>query len=207
MVMAWASLKLNDFGQAPALSDRRRSCWPASSWSTSTSSTRDHLAHGEGPCAQHVSGDLLHADRPARPAHPRRDGRDGVFPRPGREDVEDEAGAVHQPDRVHRALLALRRSGLDLPVPGVVSCCRPAETAPTTAWPTFRRSGDRMHSDPAAVKKSVRTYLMIGAALLRVHGHHGRGRTRCTSPCRWRSPSRSSSRASRGRWSPPCSCT
>ena len=34
--------------------------------------------------AQHVPGDLLHADRPARAAHRRRDGGDGVFPRPGR---------------------------------------------------------------------------------------------------------------------------
>ena len=39
---------------------------------------------------------------------------------PGREDVEDEPGAVHEPDRVHRPVLALRRPGVDLPVPGVV---------------------------------------------------------------------------------------
>ena len=40
MVMAWASLKLNDFGKHRLYLLAHRSCWPASSSSTSTSSTR-----------------------------------------------------------------------------------------------------------------------------------------------------------------------
>jgi cytochrome c oxidase subunit 3 len=37
---------------------------------------------------------------------------------PGSEDVEDQSRAIHQPHRGRRTLLALRRPGLDLPVPG-----------------------------------------------------------------------------------------
>ena len=50
----------------------------------------------------------------------RRRHRELVFPRAGLEDVGDEQDAVHEPDRSGRALLALCRSGLDLPVPGAV---------------------------------------------------------------------------------------
>ena len=74
--------------------------------------------------AQHVPRDLLHAHGPSRVAHPRRHDRDGLLHRPGREDVEDEPGSVREPDRVHGSLLALRRPGVDLPVPGVVLAVR-----------------------------------------------------------------------------------
>ena len=57
----------------------------------------DHFDARRRPVAQHVPGDLLHADRPARAPHPRRHGRDGVFPRAGREAVEEEPRAVHEP--------------------------------------------------------------------------------------------------------------
>ena len=43
-----------------------------------------------------------------------------VSPAAGLEDVEDEQGAVHEPDRGGRPLLALRRPGVDLPVPGAL---------------------------------------------------------------------------------------
>ena len=40
---------------------------------------------------------------------------------PGAKLLEDESGVVHQPGRELRPVLALRRSGLDLPVPDAVS--------------------------------------------------------------------------------------
>ena len=45
-----------------------------------------------------------------------------------------------------------------------------------------------MHSDPAAIKKSIRSYLMIGAALFVCTVITVAVPTRFTSPCRWRSP-------------------
>src|SRR5262249_42226919 len=105
-----------------------------------------------GAGAQHVPGDLFHAHRPARVAHHRRHDRDAVLARAGREDVADEPGAVHRPDRVHRALLALCRPGVDLPVPGVV-------------FAVGAGVGAHMDSDTGSVKKSIRGYMMVGAAL------------------------------------------
>ena len=40
---------------------------------------------------------------------------------PGAKMWKQEPGAVREPDRIHGAVLALRRPGVDLPVPGVVS--------------------------------------------------------------------------------------
>ena len=124
MVMAWASLKMNDFGKfrlylgltillsfvflvvkyfeylAPP-SRRRRSV------------------------AQHLLRDLLHDHRPAWAAHHRRHHREHVSVGSWREDVENGEGAVHEPHRNRRPLLALRRPGVDLPVPGVVFAVRP----------------------------------------------------------------------------------
>ena len=80
----------------------------------------DHFAHGEGPSHStflaiyftltglhglHILGGMVVM---------------AVLPRAGREAVEDEARAVHEPHRVHGAVLALRRPGVDLPVPGAV---------------------------------------------------------------------------------------
>ena len=89
MVMAWASLKLNDLGKHRLyliLTFVLAGVFLVNKYFEYA----DHFARGEGPVAQHVSGHLLHADRTARAAHHRRDGRDGVFPGPGREAVEDE---------------------------------------------------------------------------------------------------------------------
>ena len=99
MVMAWASLKLNDWGKhrlyliADVRAGRRLP-------RQQVLRVRRPLRARRGAVAQHVPGDLLHADRPARAPHPRRHGRDGVFHRAGREDVEDESGAVREPHRV-----------------------------------------------------------------------------------------------------------
>ena len=70
-------------------------------------------AQRRGPLAQHVLRHLLHDDRPARPAHRRRDDRDGVPARAGREALEEEPGPVCEPHRGDGALLALRRPGVD----------------------------------------------------------------------------------------------
>src|SRR6185436_18968649 len=81
------------------------------------------------------------------------------FHRPWREAGEEEPGTDREPHRVHRPVLALRRPGLDLPVSGVV---------PVVARRSVRLEADRgafMHSDPEAIRKTVRTYWMIGAAL------------------------------------------
>ena len=126
MVMAWASLKMNNWGRHRlflGLTFLLALVFLVNKYFEYA----EHLRQGRGAVAQHVPGDLLHADRPPRAAHRRRHGRDGVFPRSGREDVEDGAGAVREPDRIHGLVLALRRSGVDLPVPGVISVIGPAE--------------------------------------------------------------------------------
>ena len=55
------------------------------------------LRQRRGAVAQHVFRNLLHADRPPRAAHRRRDGRDGVLPRARREAVEEEPRPVLEP--------------------------------------------------------------------------------------------------------------
>ena len=49
MVMAWASLKLNDFRQASPVSDRDRSCSPAIFLVNKYFEYADHFTRGEGP--------------------------------------------------------------------------------------------------------------------------------------------------------------
>ena len=90
---------------------------------------RRALREGRRALAQHVPRDLFHADRPARAAHHRRHRRDGVSGGPGREAVEEEPGAVHEPHREHGALLALRRPGVDFPVSRVCICSRRVSNA------------------------------------------------------------------------------
>src|SRR3954453_17189188 len=100
--------------------------------------------------AQHVSRHLLHADGTAWAAHHRRHRGDAVPPWPGRGPLEEKPRAVREPDRVHGTLLALRRPRVDLPVSRAVSALRSA----------------RMHSDQEAIKKSIRSYMVVGALLL-----------------------------------------
>ena len=71
---------------------------------------------------------LLHDDGIARSAHPRRRDRVSLFPRAGREDVGARSGALHEPDRDRRPLLAFRRSRLDFPFPGFCTSCRRSTT-------------------------------------------------------------------------------
>jgi hypothetical protein len=114
MVMAWASLKLHDWSKHRLY------------LILTVVLALVFLVNKYFEYAAHVSGHLLHADRPARPPHPGRDHRDALFPRTGREAVQAEPRPVHEPHRVHRAVLALRRPGLDFPVPGAVSVVGPA---------------------------------------------------------------------------------
>ena len=72
----------------------------------------------------HVQCAVLHADRTARSARPA--GRPGLLVVPVRRSrhVEDRSRAPHRPDRDLRAVLALRRPGLDLSLPGALSTRR-----------------------------------------------------------------------------------
>ena len=78
MVMAWASLKMNDWGKHRlflSLTLLLSAVFLVNKYFEYA----EHLAQGRRPLAQHVPRDLLHADRPARPAHPRRHGRDAAI--------------------------------------------------------------------------------------------------------------------------------
>ena len=89
MVMAWASLKMNNWGRHRlflGLTFLLALVFLVNKYFEYA----EHIHAGRGR-AQHVPGDLFHAHRPSWIAHPRRDGGDGVFPRAGREDVEDGA--------------------------------------------------------------------------------------------------------------------
>ena len=135
MVMAWASLKMNDWGKHRLylIADVRAGA--ASSSSTSTSSTRTHFAQGEGPWHStflaiyftltglhglHILGGMVVM---------------AVFPRPGREDVEDEPGAVHEPHRVHRACTGTSSTWSGSSCSRCCICCRELSVAciPITA--------------------------------------------------------------------------
>ena len=139
MVMAWASLKMNDFGKHRLYLGADDRCWRRLPGRSSTSSTRDHLAHGEGPSHStffaiyftltglhglHILGGIVVMV---------------YFLGPGAKLWKTNAGAVHQPHRGRRALLALRRPGLDLPVPGVV----PAVAAERSTMHSGRRARGR----------------------------------------------------------------
>ena len=168
MVMAWASLKMNDFGKhrlylgadvrAGARLPREQVLRVRATTST----------HGEGPWHStflaiyftltglhglHILGGMVVM---------------AYFSGPGAKMWKTKPGAVHQPHRDHRALLALRRPGLDLPVPGVVS-----------AVGGERHDGleNAMHSDAAEIKKSIRTYMMVGRGAAGVHGDHRGGQS------------------------------
>ena len=119
MVMAWASLKMNDFGKfrmylgATILLSFVFLVVKYFEYS-------HHLHAGEGPWHNtyyaiyftitglhglHIIGGIV---------------VNSYLLGPGREDVEDGEGTVHEPHRNCRPLLALRRPGVDLPVPGLV---------------------------------------------------------------------------------------
>ena len=82
MVMAWASLKMHDFGKftmylgATILAAVIFLVIKYFEYSA-------HLTEGNGPVAQHVPGHLLHDDRPARAAHHRRHRREQLSVGPG----------------------------------------------------------------------------------------------------------------------------
>ncbi len=120
MVMAWASLKMNDF-------DKFRLYLGLTILLSLVFLVvkffeyEHHLHAGEGPWHNtyyaiyftmtglhglHIIGGII---------------VNSYLLGPGREDVEDAEGTVHQPHRDCRPLLALRRPGVDLPVPGFVS--------------------------------------------------------------------------------------
>ena len=88
MVMAWASLKLNDFGKFRLYMGATVLLGVRASWSSSTSSTRHKFHARPVPEHEHVPGDLLHADRAARAARHRRHGRERLLLGPGREALE-----------------------------------------------------------------------------------------------------------------------
>ncbi len=119
MVMAWASLKIHDWGKHRLFLSLTL-LLSAVFLVVKYFEYSDHLAQGRRPLAQHVLRDLLHADRPARVAHPRRHGRDALPAGTRREAVQEESRTVHESDRVHGPLLALRRPRVDFPVPGFV---------------------------------------------------------------------------------------
>ena len=192
MVMAWASLKLNDWGKhrlyliATFVLARRLP-------RQQVLRVRGSLPRGEGPSHStflaiyytltglhglHILGGMVVM---------------AYFLGPGRQAVEEEPGAVHEPDRVHRAVLALRRPGVDLPVPGVVFVVgelgRPAHYVQAAASIACTESTGDDAFGSGTIRKSVRSY-MIGSRAVRLHRHHRRGRIRFTSPCRWRSRSR-----------------
>ncbi len=80
-----------------------------------------HQVHGKlRPVAQHVSGALLHAHRPARAAHPRRQHCHRLFVGAGPADVEDRSPTFHQPHRGVRPVLAFRGPRLDISVPSPI---------------------------------------------------------------------------------------
>ena len=120
MVMAWASLKMGDWA--------RHRLYLIGTFVLAGvflvnkySEYADHFSKGEGPWHStflaiyftltglhglHILGGMIVM---------------AYFIGPGAKLWKTESGAVHEPHRVHRSLLALRRPGLDLPVSGVVS--------------------------------------------------------------------------------------
>ena len=88
MVMAWASLKMNDFGKFRLY----LGLTILLSFVVPRGEVLRVLAppsRGRRPVAQHVLRDLLHDHRSARAAHHRRHHREHVSVGPGREDVAD----------------------------------------------------------------------------------------------------------------------
>ncbi|MGC4083574.1 MAG: cytochrome c oxidase subunit 3 [Vicinamibacterales bacterium] len=123
MVMAWASLKMNDWS--------RHRTFLALTVLLGVVFLGIKLL--EYPCAyrrrraaiaRHVLRDLLHADRGACAAYRGRSGGDALFPGAGRSNVGGRSGALHQSHRIDRSLLALRRLHLDLPVSAAVPAVR-----------------------------------------------------------------------------------
>src|SRR6185436_17240484 len=104
---------------------------------------------GALPEDQHVPGDLLHHDRSAHVARHRRHGGERVAPGAGLEAVQDQSGVVHEPGREQRPVLAFRRPGLDLPVPGVVPAL-----------------GDDVSDHSADIDKHVRIYILVFVTLM-----------------------------------------
>ncbi len=91
---------------------------------------------------------------------------------PGAKMWKTGAGAVREPDRIHGVVLALRRPRVDLSVPGVISVV--GRLKPDSTYVVdlvfvvagFRRTGRTHDSDPAEIKKSVRSYMTVFAMLM-----------------------------------------
>ena len=134
MVMAWASLKMNDFGKFRlylGLTILLSFVFLVVKYFEYS----HHLHAGEGPWHNtyyaiyftitglhglHILGGII---------------VNTLFAGAGREDVADGEGAVYQPHRDCRSLLALRRPGVDLPVPGSVSVVMAdLKVGTTKAW-------------------------------------------------------------------------
>jgi hypothetical protein len=78
---------------------------------------RRHQENGKlRPVAQHLHGDLFHADRPARAAHPRRRARHRLISGGRAAGCGRPTRTLHQPHRGFRPVLAFRGFGLDFPV-------------------------------------------------------------------------------------------
>ena len=88
MVMAWASLKMNDFSKF-RMNLGLTILLSLVFLVVKFFEYEHHLVLGEGPWHNTLLRDLLHDDRPARAAHPRRHHRERVSVGSGREDVAD----------------------------------------------------------------------------------------------------------------------
>ena len=151
MVMAWASLKLNDFG--------KHRLYLVATFVLAGDLPRQQILRVRGPLragrravAQHVPGDLLHADRAARAAHHRRHGGDGCTSSvPAR--------------RCGRRTRSSSRTGSNTRV-----CTGTSSTWCGSSCSRFCTCSRIQNWETACIrtttiKKSIRTYLMIGAAL------------------------------------------
>src|SRR5262249_37405732 len=99
---------------------------------------------------------LLHADRPPRPARPRRDGCQRLLLGAGGEALEARPRALRQPRRGGGALLALRGPGLDLSLPDPLSAL---------GCSVSNRETRMDHSDVAAIQRQTKIYIAVFAAL------------------------------------------
>ena len=199
MVMAWASLKLNDFGKHRLYliaTVRAGGDLPGQQ----VLRVRRPLRARRRPVAQHVPGDLLHADRAARHPHPRRHGGDGATSSDRARSCARRIPSSSPTGSSTPACTGTSSTWCGSSCSRCCICCRRTRRA-GGSW-----SGVRMHSDPTT-SRSIRSYLMIGAALyvftvitVAVNQIHLAVPFAITAGADHRD-------ASRGRWWPPCSCT
>ena len=123
VVMAWASLRLKDFAKFKLYMWLTFACGlgfmviKAIEYSSK-------FSHHIYPSTDNFYATYFLLTGLARSARHRRHGGVRLLPGAGRQDVADRARALHQPDRGRRSLLALRRPGLDLPLPDPLSTVR-----------------------------------------------------------------------------------